>query len=297
MKRTLLLIGVLAVAALAAVWLAERARPPVPTAVARLSVAATFYPLAEAARSIGGDRVEVVTLTPPGAEPHDFEPTPKDVALMSAGDVFLMNGGIDAWGDRLIPDLKTQGVIVARMQDDLPEIARDPHVWLDPVRAELIAAIVRDALIEADPAGAESYRLGAVAYRRELADLDRAYASGLASCGSRTVFTSHDALGYLAARYGFTAVPIAGLSPDEEPSPKRLAEIATQAKAAGAKHIFFETLVSPKLAETIASEIGASALVFDPAEGISKEASSRGEDYFSIMRSNLEALKTAMLCR
>ncbi|HTK60214.1 MAG TPA: zinc ABC transporter substrate-binding protein [Candidatus Baltobacteraceae bacterium] len=297
MRRLQYFLLALAAASVGAVWFASTRQAQRPADAAVLSVHATFYPLAEAARRIGGARVRVETLTPPGAEPHDYEPSSRDIASIGSGGVFVMNGGVDAWADRILPDLRARGTIVVRAADALPEISKDPHVWLDPIRAKTIGERVRDALAEADPAHAADYRANAETYLGELDALDRAYEDGLKACGLRTVISSHATLGYLAARYGFSAIAIAGLEPDEEPSPRQMAEIADAAKKAGVKHIFFETLVSPKLSEAIASEIGAETLVFDPVEGLSEEAMASGEDYFSLMDANLGALRTAMACK
>lgn len=297
MRRTTIFILVLAAVAGGAVWLAASRKPEPAAETDVVRVHATFYPLAEAARRIGGAHVSVVTMTPPGAEPHDYEPTPRDIAEIGKGSVFVMNGGVDAWADRVLPDLRARGAVVARASDRLPEIGEDPHVWLDPVRAAVIGDLVRDALIDADPVHAAEFRANAAAYAEDLRGLDRAYQDGLAECEIRTVVTSHEALGYLAERYGFTAVPIAGIDPEEEPSPRQMAEIVDEARKAGVKYVFFESLISPKLAETVASEIGGGTLVFDPIEGLSDEAAAAGEEYFSVMRGNLAALRTAMLCR
>jgi zinc transport system substrate-binding protein len=297
MKRPLIFLLALAALSAGAIWFASsREAAPIPD-VSLLEAHATFYPLAEATRRVGGDRVRVATLTPPGAEPHEYEPSPRDIASIGAGGIFVMNGGVDAWADRILPDLRARGTVVARVADALPEIADDPHVWLDPVRAKTIGGLVRDALIEADPSHATEYRRNAEAYFEDLQALDHAYEDGLKDCDIRTVVSAHDAFGYMAERYGFKSMPIAGIEPEEEPSPRQMAEIADAARKAGVKHIFFETLVSPKLAEAIASEIGAQTLVFDPVEGLSEEAMAAGEDYFSVMRENLAALRTAMVCR
>lgn len=296
MKRVILFVCVLVIVSVGALWFADRQRAISSKDASLVSVTATFYPLAEAARRIGGAYARVSTLTPPGAEPHDYEPTPGDIAAINGG-IFLLNGGVDAWAERLLPDLRTRGALVVRVADRLPEIGKDPHVWLDPVRAQTIAALVLDALVKTDPAHADDYRRNADAYLRDLTALDSAYAAGLKTCGIRAVVTSHDALGYVAARYGFKVVPIAGLNPEEEPSPRQMAEIAETARKAGVKYVFFETLMSPKLAQTIASEVGAETAVFDPIEGLSEKAIASGKEYVSVMRENLAALRKAMVCR
>jgi zinc transport system substrate-binding protein len=178
----------------------------------------------------------------------------------------------------------------------MPQIEHDPHVWVDPVLAESIVKLIREAFKAADPADAASFDANADAYLAELQALDVDYRSGLSQCASRQVVASHDALGYLAKEYGLDIVPIAGLSPDEEPSPARMASIAKLAKDAEAKYIFVEELVSPKLAQTIADEVGAGTLVFNPAEGLTPEELAAGKDYISVSRENLANLRLALSC-
>lgn len=298
MKKTLIVfLAALAAASLLAVGLVVLRQPPAPAGKPVLHVVATFYPLGDFARQVGGDKVEVRTLVPPGAEPHDYEPTPQDIVAASSADVFLMNGNVDAWVERILPDLKRDGVRVMRVEDTMPQIAQDPHVWVDPVLAESIVKLIREAFKAADPADGAVFDANATAYLKETEILDNAYRYGLAKCDSHQIVTSHDALGYLAKEYGLEIVPIAGLSPDEEPSPSRMAEIAKLAKAAKAKYIFTEELVSPKLAQTIADEIGAGTLVFNPAEGLTKDELAEGKDYLSVSRDNLANLRTALTCQ
>lgn len=296
MKKPLLLLAALAAAALLAWRLLPVLQAPVPGTKADVRAVATFYPLAEFARQVGGARVEVRTLVPPGAEPHDFEPTPQDIVAASQADVFLMNGNVDAWVERILPDLRRDGVSVLRVQDAMPEIGNDPHVWVDPVLAGKIVGMIRDTFKAADPADAADFDANASAYLAKLAALDADYRSGLSQCASHQVVTSHDALGYLAREYGLDIVPIAGLSPDDEPSPARMAAIAKLAKEAKAKYIFTEELVSPKLAQAIADEVGAGTLVFNPSEGLTPEELAAGKDYIAISRENLANLRLALSC-
>jgi len=270
----------------------------------RVRIVASFYPIAEFARQVGGPLVEVTTITPPGTEPHDYEPTGREVAKMYEADVVFYNGsGVDAWAERLALELKLQGVPAVRMGSAIDLIAStdgdastDPHFWLDPTLAAKEVALIRDTLVTIDAKNAATYAANADAYLAKLSSLDADIVSGLASCRQKTVVTSHAAFAYLAKRYGFDVVSISGISPEQEPSAGRLSEISEIAKAKGVKAIFFETLVSPKLSETIASEVGAITLVFNPLEGLSSEESASGEDYLSVMRSNLRNLKIGMVC-
>jgi len=296
MKKPFILLAALAAASLLAWGFLAARQAPAPETEPALRAVATFYPLAEFARQVGGAKVDVRTLVPPGAEPHDYEPTPQDIVAASQADVFLMNGNVDAWVERILPDLKRDGVRVVRVQDAMPQIEHDPHVWVDPVLAESIVNMIRAAFKEGDPADAAFFDANADVFIAKLASLDADYRSGLAQCASRQVVTSHDALGYLAKEYGLEIVPIAGLSPDEEPSPQRMAEIARLAKDAKAKYIFTEELVSPKLAQAIADEVGAGTLVFNPSEGLTPEELAAGQDYVSLSRENLANLRLALSC-
>ena len=278
-----------------------------------VSVAATFYPLAYVAERVGGSHVHVTQITPGGIEPHDFEPSPRDIAAIHDADVFVMNGGVDAWGEKILPELQQEGVGTVRMLDHVVTIAgaheeeesdhdhagetSDPHAWLDPVTAKEYVVRMRDALAAADAGHTEAYIKNADALIADLTALDDRFRGGLQQCALREVIVSHNAFAYLATRYNFETLAIAGVSPDEEPSAKRLAELSDIAEQKGIKHIFFEELVSPALAQTLASEVGATALVLNPLEGLTAEQIAAGEDYVSIMDQNLQHLRTAMQCR
>jgi zinc transport system substrate-binding protein len=313
MQKSFVIAGVILIAAVFAFMASQLGgAPKVPAqrqAEAKARVVATFYPLAEFARAVGGDAVEVSSIVPGGTEPHDYEPTPQDVAAIQAADVFLVNGnGLDAWAEKLRPELEAKGVRVAVMSEALRETnaeadggsggakAADPHFWLDPVLARQEVQAIRDALVETNGAQGETYGKNTDEYLARLAETDTKYREGLASCRKSTVVSSHDALGYVAKRYGFTALSIAGLSPEEEPSPRRLAELTRTVRRQGVKYVFFETLVSPRLAETLVRETGAQTLVFDPIEGVTDEEARAGKNYLSIMEDNLKNLRTALEC-
>lgn len=285
-----------AVALAAAGFFFASGQPVAPSGGVR--VVASFYPLAEFARQVGGDRVKVVNLTPAGVEPHDFEPSPRDIATVYGANLLILNGaGLDIWAERLRPDMEARGVIVVDMARAMNTFSADPHFWLDPVLAAREVEAIRDILIEVDPAGGDGYRTRAERYLAKLAALDRAYRDGLASCAQREVVTSHAAFGYLAKRYNMSVVSIAGLSPDEEPSPRKLAEVVTLVRERGIQYIFTETLASPKLAQMITDETGAGILVFNPLEGLTEEEIHSGENYIFIMEANLKNLRKALVCQ
>jgi zinc transport system substrate-binding protein len=257
----------------------------------KVRVVAAFYPLQFLAERIGGDHVYAINLVKAGAEPHDLELAPRQVADISEAGVVLYLGGFQPAVDEAVKgEAKQTGFDVAAGR----ERGADPHIWLDPVTFAQIGDAVADRLRRVDPAHAEEYRQRAAALHRDLAELDRDYAAGLRDCARRQIVTSHAAFGYLADRYGFEQVSISGLNPDEEPSPKHLAAVGRFARANGVTTIFFETLVSPKIAETLAGETGARAEVLDPIEGVEDVVR---EDYVSVMRTNLTRLRSALDCR
>ena len=275
------------------------------TAETKLAVVGTFYPLAHFAQQVGGAYVTVANITPAGAEPHDYEPTPQDIVKAYDAKVFIMNGGgVDTWAERIEPDLRAQGVLVVDMHESIKlmtapagaETAMDPHIWLDPVLAEQEVQMIRAALVQADPAHADAYNRNADAYVAQLQQLDGEFRAGLASCQLHDIVTSHAAFGYLAKEYGLNQIAIAGLSPDAEPSAKQLADIAQLAEQNHIKYIFFETLVSPKLAQTIATEVGAQTIAFNPLEGLTDAEIGTGQTYLTEMRANLASLRTALQC-
>jgi zinc transport system substrate-binding protein len=250
----------------------------------RTSVVAAFYPHAYAAEQVGGGAVSVTNLTPPGVEPHDVELSPSDVARVVSADRVFFLGGFQPEVDRAARSASGEAV------DLLPADARpgDPHVWLDPLRyAEIVGRIGRELGRPARAARLEA----------RLHLLDRDYRRGLARCARRELLTSHAAFGYLAARYGLRQVALTGTSPEAEPSPQDLRRIVDTARAHRATTIFSETLVSPRLAETVAREAGARTAVLDPIEGLTPAEAQRGDDYFTIMRRNLATLREALGCR
>jgi zinc transport system substrate-binding protein len=263
----------------------------------KVGIVASFYPLAEFARQVGGDKVAVDTVVPAGIEPHDFEPTPQDIAGINKAALFIYNGGsLDPWAGKVNAELSPL-VKVLDMSSLVDCRSDDPHFWLDPVFAQKEVEIIRDALISADHPNAETYRQNAASYLGKLQALDREFASTLSSCANREIFTSHAAFSYLAARYGLKQSSIAGFSPDAEPSARQLAALADEAKARNIRYIFFETLSSSKLADTLSAEVGAQTLVLNPLEGLTSDEVKSGMDYISVMRQNLANLKLALECR
>ncbi|ADG75074.1 periplasmic solute binding protein [Cellulomonas flavigena DSM 20109] len=270
-----------------------------------VEVLASFYPLQMVAQEVGGDRVTTGSLTPPGAEPHDVELSPAQVASVSASQLVVYLSGfqpavddaVEQAGPRHVVDAADVADLVAT-EDEHTEDEHadhgdlDPHFWLDPTRVPPVADAVADALSEIDPEGADTYRANAEALAARLTALDEELTSGLATCERRVVVTSHEAFGYLAARYDLEQVGISGVDPETEPSPARLREVGDVVRSEGVTTVFFETLASPKVARTLAADLGVETAVLDPLEGLRDDT----DDYFSVSRDNLEALRVALSC-
>jgi zinc transport system substrate-binding protein len=270
------------------------------------TVLTSFYPLYYFTSQIAGDRVELRNLVPTGAEPHDWEPKAKDVADITNAAVFIYNGaGLEHWteetlaaakSDKRIDIVATAGLTLLPPPpgEEAADFPNDPHVWLDPTLAKEVAKQIAAGLIKADPAGKATYEQNLAALIAKLDELDTQFAAGLRTCDRREIITSHAAFGYLARRYGLEQIAVEGLAPDSEPTPARIADVTKIARDRKATHIFFETLVSPNVAETIAKEVGAQTLVLDPLEGVADE---KTQNYFTVMGENLTHLRTALGCR
>jgi zinc transport system substrate-binding protein len=278
---------------------------PAPNTTSTIAVAASFYPLWYFATEIGGPNANVYDVTPAGAEPHDYEPTADAMARIESSRLLIVNGSLEAWADRARVTLdpsRTQivvaggGLTTNHIVENGAERV-DPHVWLAPPLAKKMVAKIKAGFVSVDPAHAAEYAANAANLDARLDALDTLYRTTLAHCDSTDIVTSHAAFGYLAAAYGLTQVPIAGLSPDAEPSPAQLASIVTFARDHHVSVIFFESLASPKLADTIANEVGARTMVLDPLEGLTAAEISAGKDYFTVMQQNLANLSAALICK
>lgn len=260
---------------------------------------AAFYPLAFAASEVGGRYVKVTNLTPPGVEPHDLELTTDQVdAIQDAGLVVVLGRGFQPAVEQVARD-RDRGTLEVLDALGVPKRrgGTDPHVWLDPTRMREVVGKVRAALTEADPSHARAFTKNAARLDARLAALDRDYRRGLTGCARNLVVTAHDAFGYLARAYGLRQEGIVGLSPDSEPSAKRLAELSDLAVAKGVTTVFTEELVSPRVAKTLAREAGGlRTAVLNPLEGLGEREAGRGDDYVNVMRANLRALQRGLGC-
>ena len=291
-----------------------------------LTVMASFYPLQYLAEKIGGEHVTVTSLTPAGAEPHDLELSPKTVDALSSADAVIYLAGFQSAVDEAIEQQapktvidvspavqlveagvdanhpseeededtdETQSSEADGHEDHHHDMSADPHFWLDPVRMANAATLVGDKLAEANPANAEMYKTNAKALKDELTSLGNDLVSKTSTCQIKTFVTAHTAFGYLADRTGLTQVGISGLDPDSSPSPARLAEISQIAKDQGVTTIFTEALIDPKIAQTLADDLGITTAVLDPIESQSDPS----KDYSGVMNDNIDALTKALNCQ
>lgn len=291
----------------------------------QLSVVTSFYPLQFVTERIAGPHAQVDNLTPAGTEPHDLELTPRQVGSIAQADLVVYERTFQAAVDQAVANAGQVPALDITTVVPLQPVAdehgqeqhgkedghahdhgqshehehdhgqQDPHVWLDPSRMVTIAEAVTAQLRTVDPEHAADYDANLATLRSELDTLDEEFRTGLADCDRTAFITSHAAFGYLAERYHLTQIAIGGLSPDAEPSPARIAEVHAEAEEHDITTIFYETLVSPDVATSIAGDLGLRTDVLDPLEGLTDQ--SRGSDYLAVMRSNLAALRTANGCR
>ncbi|MCA1727398.1 MAG: zinc ABC transporter substrate-binding protein [Actinobacteria bacterium] len=263
----------------------------------RVSVVASFYPLAEAARRVGGDLVTVADLTPAGAEPHDLEPTTDQVdAILDADLVVYLGSGFQPSLEQAVEG-RDGPTLDALVQVTEAGERTDPHVWLDPRLMMQMVDAVSVELQHLDPANAEGFGHLASVFQGEIDRLDGRYRQRLSDCERDLVVTAHDAFGHLADRYQLRVESIAGISPEAEPDPERLAELADLVRDQGVTTIFTEELVSPDVAETLAREAGVRTEVLSPIESLTAAQQAEGEDYVSLMDANLQKLADALGCR
>jgi zinc transport system substrate-binding protein len=256
----------------------------------KTSVVVAFYPLAFAAEQVGGSSVDVTNLTPPGAEPHDVELTPQEVGkLQTANVVLYLSHGFQPAVEQAVggaSGTRVDALAGIGLHEDSGKT--DPHVWLDPV---LYARIVRKV------GAVLGRRQRAAALARRVLALDSEYRAGLAHCSRHEIVTTHAAFGYLASRYHLRQVAITGIDPESEPDPRRVQALIDLIRREHVHVVFFERLVSPRLAETIARDAGARTAVLDPIEGLTPSEASHGVTYLTLMRQNLAALRKELGCR
>ncbi|MDN3019472.1 metal ABC transporter substrate-binding protein [Paenibacillus sp. BSR1-1] len=272
----------------------------------KLQIVTTFYPMYYFAKKVAGDSANVELLIPNGVEPHDWEPTAKDMAKIQDADIFIYNSQyFELWTEKVLKSINDSKLKVVeassgiKMMDALEgeehAASKDPHVWLSPVLAQQEVNTIAKALEQADPGNKDQFQKNATSINSELADLDRLYKETIDKAKKKEFVTQHAAFGYLAKQYGLTQIPIAGLSPDVEPTLGKLAELTELTKKKNIKVVYFEEMASSKVAETLAKEIGAKTEVLNPLEGLTKKEQEQGLDYIGVMKKNLDSLKLSIM--
>lgn len=263
----------------------------------KLAVVASFYPMADFTKQIGGELVQVDTLIADGVEAHDWEPTAKDLTKLGNASLFVYNGGVENWAQpalEAVKDKKVASVEAGKGLFDEKATHVDPHVWLSPKKAVLEVAAIAAALAQADPEHAAVYKKNSEAYQEKLLQLDQRLTALAAKAPQKLFVTTHAAFGHLAEDYGLQQVAIMGISPDAEPTPADLKNLLKTIENNHVKYVFFETLVSPRITQTVAEAAGAGTLVLDPLEGLSEEGRKNGDDYLKIMTRNIDNLELAL---
>lgn len=297
----------------------------------KVVVYTSLFPLYDFAKRIGGEYADVKSIVPPGAEPHDFEPSPKDMAALSEANLFIYNGaGYETWIDKVQQNLdpsktkvvdastgisllnttaeENEGTDQGQMakgiapspnsgnavKEHREQGMHDPHVWLDPMRAKQQALTIERAFSEVDPAHKEAYKANYTKLAADLDAIDQSYKDTLAKAKKKEFVTSHRAFAYLAQRYGLTQIAVTGISPSDEPSQKDLQHLIDTVKQHQIKYVTFEELVQSKVAETVQREAGAQAVKLNPLENVTKEEFAAGKSYVDLMKENLETLKKVL---
>lgn len=281
----------------------------------KLNIYTSFYTMYDFTSKIGGDKVNVVNLVPTGTEPHDWEPSPSDITKLETGDMLVYNGaGMESWVDDVVKSLSNQDLVLVEASKGLTLLEGhheeeehedgdeeehdhgkfDPHVWMDPLNAKKEMETIKNALINIDPKNENYYEENYNTYSKQMDELNKEFKETVAGFSKKDIVVAHEAYGYLCNAYGLNQIPIEGLGAESEPSSSRMVEIVEFAKENSVNVIFFEDLVSPKVAETIAEEVGASTEVLSPLEGLSQENIDDGKEYISVMKDNLNALKKAL---
>ncbi len=295
-RRIPALVGVLFALLLGLMAGCRPAPGPSPQPSERLLVAASIPPLADMVRQVGGHRVDVLTMVPPGASPHTYEPTPSQMRDLARARLLFLNGvGLEFWADKAVEaadNPQLQVVVLSQGMDILQHSAHaqgNPHLWLSPRRAMTYVARIRDALIAADPAGEAVYRRNAQAYLTQLRTLDADIRQAVATFRSKEMVTFHAAWAYFIADYGLHQAAVLEPTPGKEPSAAEIAQIVAVVKASGAPAVFAEPQFSPRAMQAIAEAAGVPVLTLDPLGGTPPR-----ETYLKLMRWNLEQLRKGL---
>lgn len=280
------------------------------TASGRLKVMASIYPVYDFAVKVGGDKVTVTDMVPAGTEPHDWEPGTDDIIDLEKADVFVYSGaGMEHWAEDVLKSLDNRDLVSVEASEGITlreghagendkeenaEASYDPHVWLDPMNAKKEMENIKNAFVNADPENRDYYENNYKIYGEKFDALNRSYKDALSPFSGETIVVSHEAFGYLCGAYGLIQMGIEGLTPDSEPDPAQMAKVIDFIKGNKVETIFFEELGTSKVVDVISKETGAKAAALNPIEGLSDEEIKAGDDYFSVMETNLAALKKAL---
>ncbi|MFM8658641.1 MAG: metal ABC transporter solute-binding protein, Zn/Mn family [Candidatus Nitrosotenuis sp.] len=260
----------------------------------KIKVIASFYPLYEFTKNVARDKADVSVFTPVGIEPHDWEPSTQDLVVLDKSDVFVYNG-MEPYVGKIIDQYPNVLFVETSQGVDLGT-ASDPHIWLDPVLAKDQVIMIKDSLIKVDPNNAQYYEDNANAYSDQLNELDNTIRTELASCKKDTIVPFHNAFSYFGSRYGIKIHALSGIIPESEPTTTDLKNLIDYVKQNQIKVIFAEELVDPKLAQTLADEVGVQIMILSPLEGLSKDELSSGKSYLDKMYDNLNNIKVALEC-
>lgn len=278
----------------------------------KITVYTTIFPIYDFTRNIGKDKINLNYVVPPGGEPHEWEPSPKLMGEIQSSNVFIYNGlGIDSWAENIIDSSENKKLVVVEATDKITPLKYneedheeeeededhgeyDPHVWLNPEYAIKECENIKNALIKADPNNKDYYEKNYNDYIKKIDSLDTDYKNNLTNLKTNTAVVSHGAYEYLFRAYNLKQISITGLSPNQEPSPAKLGELTKYAKENNTKYIFFDGLVNPKTAQTLANEIGIQTATLYSIDGISKKDFENGETYISLMKQNLDVLTKAL---
>lgn len=264
----------------------------------KLSIVTTLFPLYDFSKNIGGEKVEVLLLLPPGVEAHTFEPKPRDITQINEADLFVYTGRyMEPWAEAIVRGISNQQLVVDASLGTQLLPSKDPHIWLDFDNVKIIVDNIFQAMVKRDPLNAKFYQKNATRYKNQLTELDKSYQTALKDCQSREIYSGgHSAFAYLARRYHLQYQTALGISPDAEPTVDDLIQIINKINRQNRKYIFFEELASPKISETIAAETGAKMLLLNAGHNISKKDFKNKVSFLTIMENNLTNLSIGLGC-
>lgn len=261
----------------------------------KIQVVTSFYPMAEFTRNVGGDKVNVAVLIPDGVEPHAWEPSAQDLKSIKEAELFVYNGKVEGWATQAIAAIGSDKVDVVEAGNGLFNQANDPHTWISPKNAIQEVKNIKDGLIRVDPKNKKIYEDNTKKYVLKLQELDKKFTKLGQNARHEEFVTSHAAFGYLARDYGLKQIPIMGISPLAEPTPKELKALVEIIKAHHITAVYVEPLISPSIAKTVAKATNTKVLTLNPAAGLTPEEKKQKVNYISIMEDNLRNLSLSLL--